>query len=106
MVEGRTVDALRAQHGFSVLVTFARNGREHHVLFDAGLSANGVVENISTSPARQGQSDGRARDLGVSRSRKQRCLTLATVIEHASVMLYRFGPRTAALPTFGLDSLI
>src|SRR3954451_23267450 len=46
MVEGRTVDALRAQHGFSVLVTFARNGREHQVLFDAGLSANGVVDNM------------------------------------------------------------
>jgi 7,8-dihydropterin-6-yl-methyl-4-(beta-D-ribofuranosyl)aminobenzene 5'-phosphate synthase len=46
MVEGRTVDALHAQHGFSVLVTFHRAGREHRILFDAGLSANGVVENM------------------------------------------------------------
>jgi 7,8-dihydropterin-6-yl-methyl-4-(beta-D-ribofuranosyl)aminobenzene 5'-phosphate synthase len=46
MVEGRTVDALRAQHGFSVLVTFVRDGREHRVLLDAGLSANGTVENM------------------------------------------------------------
>jgi 7,8-dihydropterin-6-yl-methyl-4-(beta-D-ribofuranosyl)aminobenzene 5'-phosphate synthase len=46
MVEGRTVDALRAQHGFSVLVSFVRDGCEHQILFDAGLSANGAVENM------------------------------------------------------------
>jgi 7,8-dihydropterin-6-yl-methyl-4-(beta-D-ribofuranosyl)aminobenzene 5'-phosphate synthase len=39
-------DVLIAEHGFSVLVTVARAGREHRILFDAGTSPDGVVENM------------------------------------------------------------
>jgi 7,8-dihydropterin-6-yl-methyl-4-(beta-D-ribofuranosyl)aminobenzene 5'-phosphate synthase len=46
MVGGRTVDALRAEHGFSALVTVVTSGREHRVLFDAGMTPNGAVENM------------------------------------------------------------
>src|SRR3954451_5978912 len=39
-------DALRAEHGFSALVSFVRGGREHRVLFDTGISPDGLVENM------------------------------------------------------------
>ena len=50
---GQTVDALRAEHGFSALVTITKEGRERRVLFDAGLTPDGLVENmrrLSLSP--------------------------------------------------------
>ena len=43
---GRTGDALRAEHGFSCLVTIERAGRATRVLFDAGLTTDGLVENM------------------------------------------------------------
>jgi 7,8-dihydropterin-6-yl-methyl-4-(beta-D-ribofuranosyl)aminobenzene 5'-phosphate synthase len=43
---GDTDDALRAEHGFSALVTIAKDGRDTRVLFDAGRSPDGVVENM------------------------------------------------------------
>jgi 7,8-dihydropterin-6-yl-methyl-4-(beta-D-ribofuranosyl)aminobenzene 5'-phosphate synthase len=43
---GDTDDALRAEHGFSALVTVAKDGRETRVLFDAGRTPDGVVENM------------------------------------------------------------
>ena len=43
---GDTDDALRAEHGFSVLVTIAKGGRETRVLFDAGRTPDGLVENM------------------------------------------------------------
>src|SRR5436190_22741407 len=43
---GNTDDALRAEHGFSVLVTIARGGRVTRVLFDAGRTPDGLVENM------------------------------------------------------------
>jgi 7,8-dihydropterin-6-yl-methyl-4-(beta-D-ribofuranosyl)aminobenzene 5'-phosphate synthase len=43
---GGTRDSLRAEHGFSALVTVSRNGREHTVLFDTGVSPDGLVENM------------------------------------------------------------
>jgi 7,8-dihydropterin-6-yl-methyl-4-(beta-D-ribofuranosyl)aminobenzene 5'-phosphate synthase len=43
---GDTDDALRAEHGFSVLVTIAKGGRESRVLFDAGRTPDGLVENM------------------------------------------------------------
>jgi 7,8-dihydropterin-6-yl-methyl-4-(beta-D-ribofuranosyl)aminobenzene 5'-phosphate synthase len=43
---GRTGDALRAEHGFSCLVTIEKSGRAVRVLFDAGLSPDGLVENM------------------------------------------------------------
>jgi 7,8-dihydropterin-6-yl-methyl-4-(beta-D-ribofuranosyl)aminobenzene 5'-phosphate synthase len=45
-VGGDTDDALRAEHGFSVLVTVARSGRQTRVLFDAGRTPDGLVENM------------------------------------------------------------
>src|SRR3954447_8241503 len=43
---GEAFDALRAEHGFSALVTFARGGREHRLLFDTGISPDGMLENM------------------------------------------------------------
>ena len=43
---GTTSDALRAEHGFSALVTVRCQGRERHVLFDAGLTPDGLAENM------------------------------------------------------------
>ena len=43
---GDTDDALRAEHGFSALVTIAKGGRETRVLFDAGRTPDGLVENM------------------------------------------------------------
>lgn len=50
---GTTRDSLLAEHGFSALVTVRRDGREHHILFDAGMTPDGTVENmrrLSVSP--------------------------------------------------------
>jgi 7,8-dihydropterin-6-yl-methyl-4-(beta-D-ribofuranosyl)aminobenzene 5'-phosphate synthase len=43
---GLTGDALRAEHGFSCLVTVEKGGRAVRVLFDAGLTPDGLVENM------------------------------------------------------------
>jgi 7,8-dihydropterin-6-yl-methyl-4-(beta-D-ribofuranosyl)aminobenzene 5'-phosphate synthase len=43
---GRTGDALRAEHGFSCLVTVERDGRAIRILFDAGVTPDGLVENM------------------------------------------------------------
>src|SRR5437660_1407442 len=43
---GEAFDALRAEHGFAALVTFSRGGREHRLLFDTGISPDGMVENM------------------------------------------------------------
>jgi 7,8-dihydropterin-6-yl-methyl-4-(beta-D-ribofuranosyl)aminobenzene 5'-phosphate synthase len=43
---GDTDDALRAEHGFSVLVTIAKGGQTTRVLFDAGRTPDGLVENM------------------------------------------------------------
>jgi 7,8-dihydropterin-6-yl-methyl-4-(beta-D-ribofuranosyl)aminobenzene 5'-phosphate synthase len=46
MAGGQVADALIAEHGFSALVTVSKAGREHRILFDAGTSPDGVVENM------------------------------------------------------------
>jgi 7,8-dihydropterin-6-yl-methyl-4-(beta-D-ribofuranosyl)aminobenzene 5'-phosphate synthase len=46
MADGKAPEALIAEHGFSVLVTILKAGREHRLLFDAGTSPDGVVENM------------------------------------------------------------
>jgi 7,8-dihydropterin-6-yl-methyl-4-(beta-D-ribofuranosyl)aminobenzene 5'-phosphate synthase len=46
MAGGRAPDALVAEHGFSMLVTVHRGERSHRLLFDAGTSPDGVVENM------------------------------------------------------------
>src|SRR6478735_5555426 len=43
---GEAFDALRAEHGFSALVSVVRDGREHRLLFDTGISPDGLVENM------------------------------------------------------------
>jgi 7,8-dihydropterin-6-yl-methyl-4-(beta-D-ribofuranosyl)aminobenzene 5'-phosphate synthase len=46
MADGQVPDQLIAEHGFSVLVTVEKAGREHRILFDAGVSPDGVTENM------------------------------------------------------------
>ncbi len=46
MQDHEVPDALIAEHGFSVLVTVTKAGREHTFLFDAGTSPDGVAENM------------------------------------------------------------
>ena len=43
---GHTGDPLLAEHGFSCLVTVEKAGRTIRVLFDAGITPNGLVENM------------------------------------------------------------
>jgi 7,8-dihydropterin-6-yl-methyl-4-(beta-D-ribofuranosyl)aminobenzene 5'-phosphate synthase len=44
---GKVVDAPQAEHGFSAHVTVTKAGRVHKMLFDAGPSPNGCVENLA-----------------------------------------------------------
>jgi len=46
MAGGGTPDGLIAEHGFSVLLTVTKAGQRHRLLFDAGTSPDGVVENM------------------------------------------------------------
>ena len=46
MEDGWGLDALVAEHGFSMLVTVTKGDVEHSILFDAGTSPDGVVENM------------------------------------------------------------
>jgi 7,8-dihydropterin-6-yl-methyl-4-(beta-D-ribofuranosyl)aminobenzene 5'-phosphate synthase len=39
-------DSLIAEPGFSALVRIERDGRHRTLLFDTGVSANGIVENM------------------------------------------------------------
>jgi 7,8-dihydropterin-6-yl-methyl-4-(beta-D-ribofuranosyl)aminobenzene 5'-phosphate synthase len=43
---GETIDALLAEHGFSALLSVTKAGREHRILFDAGLTPTGMIENM------------------------------------------------------------
>jgi 7,8-dihydropterin-6-yl-methyl-4-(beta-D-ribofuranosyl)aminobenzene 5'-phosphate synthase len=43
---GETVDRLHAEHGFSMLVTVERGDRRAHILFDTGVSADGMSRNM------------------------------------------------------------
>jgi 7,8-dihydropterin-6-yl-methyl-4-(beta-D-ribofuranosyl)aminobenzene 5'-phosphate synthase len=45
MESGSTGDALKAEHGFSALLSVRRGERSHTVLFDTGVSPDGMVEN-------------------------------------------------------------
>lgn len=40
-------DQLIAEHGFAALVTVRKGERDHHVLYDAGVSPDGLVQNMS-----------------------------------------------------------
>ena len=46
LLGGDADDALRAEHGFSALVTVTDGGRTTQVLFDAGRTPDGLVENM------------------------------------------------------------
>lgn len=46
MFERPAADVLVAEHGFSSLVQMSSGGVEHRVLFDAGLSPDGMTENM------------------------------------------------------------
>jgi 7,8-dihydropterin-6-yl-methyl-4-(beta-D-ribofuranosyl)aminobenzene 5'-phosphate synthase len=43
---GMAPDLLRAEHGFSCLVTMEKDGRAIRILFDAGVTPDGLVENM------------------------------------------------------------
>jgi 7,8-dihydropterin-6-yl-methyl-4-(beta-D-ribofuranosyl)aminobenzene 5'-phosphate synthase len=43
---GKTVDFLRAEHGFSALVEVRAAGRVRRVLFDAGVTPDGLISNL------------------------------------------------------------
>ncbi len=43
---GLALDTLLAEHGFSALVTLEKGGRKRTVLYDAGVTPNGMVENM------------------------------------------------------------
>ncbi len=43
---GRAVSGLSAEHGFSALVTITKGGRDRRILFDAGVSPQGMVSNM------------------------------------------------------------
>jgi 7,8-dihydropterin-6-yl-methyl-4-(beta-D-ribofuranosyl)aminobenzene 5'-phosphate synthase len=44
--EGQTPDTPLAEHGFSAMISLNSSGREHRVLFDTGMSPDGLVENM------------------------------------------------------------
>jgi 7,8-dihydropterin-6-yl-methyl-4-(beta-D-ribofuranosyl)aminobenzene 5'-phosphate synthase len=46
MAGNRVPDQLIAEHGFSMLVTVTKAGRDLRILFDAGTSPDGVAENM------------------------------------------------------------
>jgi 7,8-dihydropterin-6-yl-methyl-4-(beta-D-ribofuranosyl)aminobenzene 5'-phosphate synthase len=43
---GTTFDALRAEHGFSVMITVSADGKERRVLYDSGVTPDGLIENM------------------------------------------------------------
>jgi 7,8-dihydropterin-6-yl-methyl-4-(beta-D-ribofuranosyl)aminobenzene 5'-phosphate synthase len=45
-VQGETVPGLVAEHGFAAVVTTRRGDRTHTLLFDTGVSPNGLADNI------------------------------------------------------------
>ena len=46
-VLGGPKSRLRAEHGFSTLVTVVKDGSRHSLLFDAGLTQDGLVQNMA-----------------------------------------------------------
>ena len=44
--QGETTPGLVAEHGFAALVTTRRGDRTHTVLFDTGVSPNGLADNL------------------------------------------------------------
>jgi 7,8-dihydropterin-6-yl-methyl-4-(beta-D-ribofuranosyl)aminobenzene 5'-phosphate synthase len=44
--EGQVAESPMAEHGFSVMITFTSAGRERRLLFDTGLTPDGLVDNM------------------------------------------------------------
>ena len=44
--EGETLDGLHAEHGFSMLVTIEKDGDRSHIVFDTGMSPDGMAANM------------------------------------------------------------
>lgn len=43
---GKSADFVKAEHGYSALVEMETGGRRHRILFDAGVSPDGLVDNL------------------------------------------------------------
>jgi 7,8-dihydropterin-6-yl-methyl-4-(beta-D-ribofuranosyl)aminobenzene 5'-phosphate synthase len=43
---GKAIDFLRAEHGYSVLVEVVRGSERHRILFDAGVTPDGLIGNL------------------------------------------------------------
>ena len=46
LVGGEGYDGLQAEHGFSALLNIKKGDKSHTVLFDAGLTPDGLIENM------------------------------------------------------------
>lgn len=46
MVGESTYAPILAQHGFSALVKLTQNGHDHRILFDTGVTPDGIIENM------------------------------------------------------------
>jgi 7,8-dihydropterin-6-yl-methyl-4-(beta-D-ribofuranosyl)aminobenzene 5'-phosphate synthase len=44
--QGETLDGLHAEHGFSMLVTIHKGGERAHIVFDTGMSPDGMAANM------------------------------------------------------------
>jgi 7,8-dihydropterin-6-yl-methyl-4-(beta-D-ribofuranosyl)aminobenzene 5'-phosphate synthase len=44
--QGETVEGLHAEHGFSMLVTVERGDRRSHIIFDTGMTPDGMADNM------------------------------------------------------------
>jgi 7,8-dihydropterin-6-yl-methyl-4-(beta-D-ribofuranosyl)aminobenzene 5'-phosphate synthase len=44
--QGETIDGLHAEHGFSMLVTVERGERRSHIVFDTGVTPDGMTGNM------------------------------------------------------------
>lgn len=49
MEEAEIGGPLRAEHGFSALITMRTDGVDHRVLFDTGMTPTGMVENMGVT---------------------------------------------------------
>ena len=44
--QGETAEGLQAEHGFSMLVTVERGSRRSHIVFDTGMTPDGMANNM------------------------------------------------------------
>jgi hypothetical protein len=46
MLSGHVREAMRAEHGLSLLISVRKGAAEHHLLYDTGVTPDGMVENM------------------------------------------------------------